>query len=118
MMGKGVKEVKNYGTNPGLPLSIQRAPRLLLEKSVGPLESLVLSGQLTETKLWLFTGNTLYLGKIDIKDNKDVLKRGSVNHRDHNLFVSPCLILLFYLISYLTIYEAVTTIKYIFTYFF
>lgn len=50
MMGKEGREVKS-DTNPGLPLSIQRAPRLLLEKGVGPLESLVLSGQLTETKL-------------------------------------------------------------------
>lgn len=51
MMDERSREVKSDSTNPGLPLSIQRAPRLLLEKGVGPLESLVLSGQLTEAKL-------------------------------------------------------------------
>ncbi|TNN77710.1 hypothetical protein EYF80_012008 [Liparis tanakae] len=40
-------------------VSIQRAPGLLLEEGVGPLESLVLSGQLAEAKLRLFTGKTL-----------------------------------------------------------
>lgn len=49
-MAKQGIEVKS-GTNPGFPLSIQRAPRLLLKKGVGTLESLVLSGQLTEAKL-------------------------------------------------------------------
>lgn len=62
--GKGGRKVKSDSTNPGLPLSIQRAPRLLLEKGVCTLKRLVLSGQLTETKLWLFTRHSLYLSKI------------------------------------------------------
>lgn len=46
-------------TNPGLPFGIQRASSLLLQEGVGPLKGLVLSGELTETKLWLLPGNTL-----------------------------------------------------------
>lgn len=37
MVGTGVREVKSDSTNPGLPLGIQRAPCLLLEKGIGPL---------------------------------------------------------------------------------
>ena len=49
--GEGGREIKSDGTNPGLPLSIQRATGLLLQEGVGPLESLVLSGELTEPEL-------------------------------------------------------------------
>lgn len=34
---KMVQRVKRDDTHPGLPLSVQRTPRLLLEKSIGPL---------------------------------------------------------------------------------
>lgn len=50
---------KEANTNPGLPLSIQGAPVLLLQECVCPLKSLIFSGELTKPKLRLFTGNRL-----------------------------------------------------------
>lgn len=62
-------EIISKGTNPGFPLSIQRAPSLLLQEGVGPLKSLVLSGELTETKLWLLTGDTLWYPEAQREDS-------------------------------------------------
>lgn len=43
-------------THPGLPLSIQRAPDLLLQQGIGSLQGLVLPGQLAEPQVGLFSG--------------------------------------------------------------
>lgn len=43
-------------TYPGLPLSIQRPPNLLLKQGICPLQSLVLPGQLAEPQVGLFSG--------------------------------------------------------------
>lgn len=84
---KNVKSWRRMGksdsTNPGLPLSIQRASSLLLQEGVSPLESLVLSGQLTETKLWLFTRNTLWYQRRSESNSHTNLYL--------NLFINPYL---------------------------
>lgn len=43
-------------TYPGLPLSIQCPPNLLLKQGISPLQSLVLPGQLAEPQVSLFSG--------------------------------------------------------------
>lgn len=43
-------------TYPGLPLSIQRSPHLLLKQGIGPLQGLVLPSQLAEPQVSLFSG--------------------------------------------------------------
>lgn len=46
-------------TYPGLPLSIQRPPDLLLEQRVGPLQGLVLPGQLAEPQVRFLSARRL-----------------------------------------------------------
>ena len=69
---QGRRSVQPLGarcTYPGLPLGIQRPPDLLLKQSIGPLQGLVLPGQLTEPQVGLLPGC-----RLSIMEKKDITK--------------------------------------------
>lgn len=57
-------------THPGLSLSIQRPPHLLLKQGVGPLQGLVLPGQLAEPQVGLFSRR-----RLNVPEKRDTTGR-------------------------------------------